>query len=333
MSERSEHEQEVGADAVSRSRADPEFGPSSEPRTGRRPVVERRWLVRDDGAKLFVRVLQSRAPQADASGTEPPALLILDGIGCAGWAFRRLAPKIAVDRRVVLMHYRGHGKSPNPPKPWRLGMHVLADDAAAACELLGIERVAVLGFSMGFQVALEFYRRHRARVAGLVSLAGPPGQPLDSFRGTDVFGFALPAVVATTKIAERWTTRVWRSVLPSRLSFDIGMRWEVNRDRIDSRDFELYLSGMAAMNPRLFVAMLEQAHRHCGDDILPQVRVPALVVAGARDEFVPVNRLRAMAYAMPGARWEVLDEGTHALPAEYPDEIAVRLRDFLEPLT
>lgn len=287
--------------------------------------VRKLWLPREDGARVYVRALGRR----DAPG---PALLILDGIGCSGWAFRRIAPRLAKQRRVVLMHYRGHGRSPTPPRPWHLGMHTLADDAAAACDALGVERVVALGFSMGFQVALEFLRRHHDRTAGLISLAGPPGQPLASFRGTDSFAFALPFVVAATRVATQLTTRVWRSILPSEQARDLGLRWEVNRARIDSRDFELYLRGMADLSPELFAAMLEQAHRHCADDLLPRIRVPTLVVAGARDQFVPVSRLREMASAIPGARFEVLDEATHALPAEYPDEVAERIAAFFAAL-
>jgi 3-oxoadipate enol-lactonase len=207
-------------------------------------------------------------------------------------------------------------------------MHTLADDAAAACDAVGIDRVVALGFSMGFQVALEFYRRHHERTAGLISLAGPPGQPLASFRGTNSFAFALPFMVAATRVARQLTTRVWRSILPSRPVFDLGLRWEVNRARIDSRDFELYLRGMSEMNPELFVAMLEQAHRHCADDLLPRIRVPTLVIAGERDVFVPLDRLRVMADAIPDARWVVFDEATHALPAEYPDEIGDCIAEF-----
>jgi pimeloyl-ACP methyl ester carboxylesterase len=284
--------------------------------------VRKLWLSRDDGARVYVRALGRR----DA---REPALLILDGIGCAGWAFRKIAPAIAKQRRVVLVHYRGHGRSPTPPRPWHLGMHTLADDAAAACDAVGVERVVALGFSMGFQVALEFYRRHHERTAGLVSLAGPPGQPLASFRGTDSFALALPFVVAATKLASQLTTRVWRSILPSEPARDLGLRWEVNRARIDSRDFELYLRGMADIAPELFAAMLEQAHRHCADDLLPRIRVPTLVVAGARDRFVPASRLREMAAAIPGASFEVLDEATHALPAEYPGEVAERIAAFM----
>lgn len=287
------------------------------------------WVVRDDGAQLHVRSLEPVDDQARGR----PALIILDGIGCAGWAFRRLAPQLATHRRVVLMQYRGHGNSPTPPRPWQLGMHTLADDAAAVCDELKIDRTVALGFSMGFQVALELYRRHRGRVAGLISLAGPPGQPLASFQGTDAFAHMLPLVLAATRVARQMTVRLWQTLLPSRRAIDFALRYEVNRERIDSRDFELYLRQMADMNPELFIAMLEQAQRHCADDLLAEIRVPTLVIAGARDDFVPLARLRAMAFAIPDARWEVLDEATHALPAEYPEELARRLGSFLKDLT
>src|SRR5690606_4413669 len=95
-------------------------------------------------------------------------LLILDGIGCSGWAFQRSLPILARHRAVVLLHYRGHGDSPTPPRPWNLSMDVLAGDAAALLDRIGhhirLDRAAVLGFSMGFSVALELHRLFPERV-------------------------------------------------------------------------------------------------------------------------------------------------------------------------
>ena len=281
-------------------------------------------LRRDDGASLQ---LFSFGPK-DAAG---PALLILDGIGCNGWAFERSLPQLSEHRRVVLMHYRGHGQSPDPPRPWRLNIPVLADDAAAACEHLGLRSVVAVGFSMGFPVALELYRRHRHLVAGLVSLAGPSGRVLTSFQGTQAFGRLLPLVLATTRIAHDLTARVWRKFLPSQLSREIGLRsGQVNAERIEAADLELYMRGIAAMNPELFLALLDEAHRHSAADVLPTIAVPTLVVAGARDSFVPLATMRALAFAIPRVQWKVYPDATHALPAEYPLEIARELLEFVD---
>lgn len=281
-------------------------------------------LRRDDGASLR---LFSFGPR-DAAG---PAILILDGIGCNGWAFERSLPQLSEHRRVVLMHYRGHGQSPDPPRPWRLNIPVLADDAAAACEHLGLRSVVAVGFSMGFPVALELYRRHRHLVAGLVSLAGPSGRVLASFQGTQAFGRLLPLALATTRIAHDLTTRIWRKFLPSPLSREIGLRsGQVNADRIEAADLELYMRGIAAMNPELFVTLLDEAHRHSAADVLPTIAVPALVVAGARDSFIPLPTMRTLAFAIPRVQWKVYPDATHALPAEYPLEIARELLEFVD---
>lgn len=277
-------------------------------------------FVQSDGASTYVCVEGER---------DAPAILILDGIGCTGWAFRRIIPRLREHHRVVLMHYRGHGRSPEPPTPWNLGMHDLADDAAEVLRTLEIDRAALVGFSMGFQVALELYKRHRARVRALVSIAGPPGHCLEQFQGTEVFAQLLPLVRAATHHAQELTLKLWRRVLPSRFAAHLGLLTQLNADRIPMPDFEFYLSQMAAMNPELFVEMLQEAARHTTEDVLSQIRVPTLVMAGQHDRFVPLPVLRRVAFTIPQAEWVVFAKGTHALPAEFAREITDHVLRFL----
>jgi pimeloyl-ACP methyl ester carboxylesterase len=285
--------------------------------------VVQTFVDREDGSSVFIEAW---------GASDAPGLLILDGIGCSGWAFRRIVPRLAERHRVALMHYRGHGRSPNPSRPWHLGMHELADDAAAALTALGIESAVVLGFSMGFQVALELYKRHRPRVDGLVSLAGPSGRVLASFQGTEAVGHLLPVVRAATKLAEDWTLKIWRRVLPSNALKWIGLQTQLNVDRIDMGDIELYLTQMARMSPELFVEMLGEAARHCSDDLLSRVRAPALIVAGGGDRFVPLPTMRRVAFSIPNASWVVIPAASHALPAEYPEEIVDHVLNFTSGL-
>lgn len=299
---------------VPRNNADPAASPTL--------FEDERWVTGAGGVQLWARLTCTARP---APATP---LLILDGIGCSGWAFRRMVPELAAARDVLQVHYRGHGRSPDPPRPWHLSMPVLADDAAAAMATYGLERAIAVGFSMGFQVAVELYRRHRSNVAGLVSLAGPAGRALAQFQGTDVFAHLLPLVRAASRRAQDMTRKLWRTILPSRWLPWVGLHTQLNPMRIEIADLEFYLSQMAAMNPELFLDMLGEASRHVGDDILPAVRVPSLVVAGAHDKFVPIEVLRRLAFAMPTAQWMVIDDGSHALPAEFSAELADRLLDF-----
>lgn len=296
----------------------------AERRSAPAPLSEDVFVEREDGASLFVR---------DVGMRHERAILILDGIGCSGWAFRRIIPRLAVRHRVLLMHYRGHGRSPDPPRPWHLSMPDLADDAAAVLRARGVPSAVVVGFSMGFQVALELYRRHRELVGGLVDLAGPSGRAMATFQGTDAFGHVLPLMRAAMRHAQDLTRRLWRGLVPTTWVQALGaITRQINAERLHSEDFEVYLDQMAAMNPELFFEMLGEASRHTADDLLPQVRVPTLVMAGAHDRFVPLSTLRAIAFSIPQAQWVVIEDGTHALPAEYSEEVAQRIEALLDAL-
>ena len=74
--------------------------------------------------------------------------------------------------------------------------------------------------------------------------------------------------------------------------------------------------------------VLQEAARHSSEDVLPRVRVPAMIVAGGQDTFVPLPTMREVAFAIPGAQWVVLPDASHALPAEYPEDVVEYIRRF-----
>ena len=82
----------------------------------------------------------------------------------------------------------------------------------------------------------------------------------------------------------------------------------------------------------LFTRMLQAAGEHSAQDLLPQVAVPTLVVAGSRDTFTPPEVSVAMAEAIPGARLALIQGGSHILPLEERDRVGALLRDFLAAL-
>jgi pimeloyl-ACP methyl ester carboxylesterase len=123
--------------------------------------------------------------------------------------------------------------------------------------------------------------------------------------------------------------RVTRTVLPTRLAYEVASRLEIRRELIEPGDFMPYLEGMARIDARLFVAMLSAAGRHSADDLLPEVIAPTLVVAGGRDGFTPPDRSRAIAAAVPNAELLEIPNASHTAPIEHPHLVNFTIRDFL----
>lgn len=299
---------------------------------GLRRKVRRGYAIApSDGSPVFFEIFQPGSTRSEGGGDDRAPVVLCDGIGCDGYVWRYLLRDLR-DRQVVHWHYRGHGRTPAPRDPARLAIADLADDLAAVLDEAGIDRAVVAGHSMGVQVALETYRRHRARVRGLILACGAPSHPLRTFRGAAVLEDLLPRV-------QRWVMRmpgvingVTRRLMPTRLAFEVAARLEINRELVEPDDFMPYLEGLARMDARLFVTMLGEAGAHSADDLLPEVAVPTLVVAGARDGFTPPDRSLAMAEAIPGSELVVIEEGSHTAPIERPELVGQAVRHFLARL-
>ena len=273
-----------------------------------------------DGSPLFYESWGER-------GQTTPVLLC-DGIGCDGYVWRHLRHDLG-DRYCVHPHYRGHGRTAPPRDPARVTIEDLADDVACVLDDALVDRAVLIGHSMGVQVALETYRRHAERVAGLVLVCGAPSHPLRTFRGSDALEDWLPTIQKWIHKVPGVINRVTRAVLPTRLAYEVASRLEIRRELIEPGDFMPYLEGMARIDARLFVAMLSSAGSHSAEDLLPKVMVPTLVLAGGRDSFTPPERSRAIAAAIPQAELLEIPNASHTTPIEHPHLVNSTVCDFL----
>jgi pimeloyl-ACP methyl ester carboxylesterase len=274
-----------------------------------------------DGSPLFYESWGER-------GATTPVLLC-DGIGCDGYVWRYLRADLP-DRFGLHPHYRGHGRTAAPRDPQRVTIEDLADDVACVLDDSLVDRAVVIGHSMGVQVALETYRRHADRVAGLVLVCGAPSHPLKTFRGSATLEDLLPTIQKWIHRVPGVINRVTRMLLPTRLSYEIASRFEIRRELVDPNDFMPYLEGMARIDSRLFVAMLAAAGSHSADDLLPSIATPTLVVAGARDGFTPPERSREMAAAIPDSELLEIPNASHTAPIERPQLVDSTIREFIE---
>lgn len=99
---------------------------------------------------------------ASADPGDVPLLLIHGGGTTIDAAWGALLPHLAATRRVVAVELQGHGHTPSTDR--LPTFEHSADDVAAVLAELGVDRVDVLGFSNGGNVAMRLAMRHPERV-------------------------------------------------------------------------------------------------------------------------------------------------------------------------
>ena len=81
--------------------------------------------------------------------------------------------RLASSNEIVLLDNRGIGRSTDNGRPFDIAQ--LADDATRVVEALGIERISVLGWSMGGFIAQTLAVQHPGRINKLILLSTEPG--------------------------------------------------------------------------------------------------------------------------------------------------------------
>lgn len=278
-------------------------------------------VVASDGTRLYV---------AHQPGPSEITALFCDGLICDGFIYKYLWDDLANTLSVAHFHYRGHGRSGIPADPERIDVVDHARDVDEVRRSLGDPPVVLFGHSFGTQVALEAYRLRPERVAGIVSLCGSFGRVTFTFKGTDLLANVLPNLIGFVTSHRRLARGLWSRV-PAGLALRVArLTGDVDTSRVRVEDIAPYFDHAIHVDFELFLKMLSKAGEHSAEDLLPEIGVPVLVVAGDRDSFTPPEVSRAMAEAIPGAEFELLPEGSHVAPLEHRERLKERVIRFLQ---
>ncbi len=104
----------------------------------------------------------------EVRGTGDVALVFIHGWACDRAYWRGQLKAFAGDYRVVALDLGGHGQSSKDRETWSIAG--LGGDVEAVADKLGLERMILVGHSMGGPVALEAARRMSGRVIGVVGV-------------------------------------------------------------------------------------------------------------------------------------------------------------------
>lgn len=244
-------------------------------------------------------------------------LVVVHGWGMSGkvWAFQ---DGLAESFRLIAVDLRGHGRSSAPE-----GGYAFADFAAdleALFDRLEIGRAALLGWSLGAQVALEAYQRLRDRIGAIVLVSGTP-----KFTAAADWPHGLPAAEARG-LALR-LRRGYDAAMGEffRRMFADG---ELSREENQRIAREIVIP-RPVPDPRAVIATLDTLAGGDHRPLLPSVACPALVLHGDRDAICLPGAGRFMADAIPGSRLSIMEGVGHAPFLSRPEAFNRLVGDFL----
>ncbi len=101
-------------------------------------------------------------------GAGSPLVMLHGGVNPSDMFGAPLA-EMAKSHQVFAIHLRGHGFSTDTDEPW--SCEQMADDVTALLDALGIEKIDVMGWSLGGGVAFQTAIRHPDRVGKLIVIS------------------------------------------------------------------------------------------------------------------------------------------------------------------
>lgn len=233
-------------------------------------------------------------------GAGSPAIFLHGNWATSSW-WEPVLDLLPAGRRGVAPDFRGRGRSTGPAGA-DYSIAGLAADLLALTGALGLDRVDLVGHSLGTAVALEFARRHGERVRSLCLIAPAwiDGMPA---------WLADPDAQRSLKTDRAKLGRALRAIAPRAPE---GPDWERLVAESAQQDLEAALGAVGAL-----VAW-------CPGDALAAIGCPSLVVVGSADQLTGGANAQRAAEVL-GARCVVLPGIGHSPPIEDPKTLAAIL--------
>jgi 3-oxoadipate enol-lactonase len=251
---------------------------------------------------------------ADAVG-DSPALLMIMGLAGSGAMWWRLAPYVTRRYRAIVFDNRGTGRS--SPLRTRLTMSDLVRDALAVLDGAGIERVHVLGASMGGMIAQHLALDHRHRVRSLVLACTTAGGRREPPNLRVVASVALRPLIGPE--------RSFRLLAPALYS---------PRTRIDRRERMREDMGIRLSDRVGTLTAWRQSAAIAGHDTRARLHeldgLPTLVLHGLDDHLISPERGRELARLIPGSRFAEIADAGHMLVTDAEQKVAAAVIDHLD---
>ena len=254
------------------------------------------------------------------SGAETVVMLHGSGPGASGWANfnRNIEPLVAAGYRVILMDCPGWSKS-DPIVCTGSRSELNARALKGLLDALGLDKVHILGNSMGGHSAVAFALAHPAQVGKLVLMGGGTGGP-SQFVPMPTEGIKLLQGLYREPSIDNLKKMMAVFVFDSSSLTEALYQARLSNMLARQEHLENFVKSLAA-NPKQFT---DYGPR------LGEITAPTLVIWGRDDRFVPMDVGLRLISGIPNAELHVFNRCGHWAQWEHADKFNRMVLDFLQ---
>ena len=235
---------------------------------------------------------------------ERPPLLLTHGYSSTSAMWHEQIDSLAKEHKLILWDMRGHGQSDYPDDANAYSEALTVDDMAAILDAVGAKRAIIGGLSLGGYMSLAFYRTHPERARALLIIDTGPG-----FKKDDAREAWNARALATADRLDREGLDVLKSATRERAA----------ATHRNAKGLALAARGMLTQRDARVI------------ELLPDIKVPCLVVVGADDTpFLAASDY--MTAKIPGAQKVVIPAAGHAVNIDQPKAFVDAIEPFLKNL-
>jgi pimeloyl-ACP methyl ester carboxylesterase len=230
------------------------------------------------------------------------------------WWGKYFIKGLADNFKVIVFDNRGTGQSTNPKSQYTI--RTLADDAYYLLKALNIENTFVFGHSMGGGIAQELIIQYSEMTKLILC---------NSSCGGSKSILASPEVL---EIVDK--SRSARAPIEiARESLRIFYSPEFIENHPKLIDYAVQNMSKSQMLPSNYEwqTVAIKSFKTC--DRLKNIKIPTLIMHGAKDVLVPPQNAKILAKLIPNAHIKMFTESAHAPYVEEPDAVIDAIVEFL----
>lgn len=247
-----------------------------------------------------------------------PAVLFLHGFTGSGESMKDLADRLPGFRRIRV-DLLGHGRSECPPAGPLWSMEQTIEDLTSVLDSLGIQRVHVIGYSMGARIGLALSLRRPEVVDRCVWIGARAGIRDAEDRA------------ARVRADEALAARIEAEGVEAFVDFWMALPLFASQERLGAEALAVAREARLQNRPEALARSLRGVGAGAQPALFDRLQAldsATLFVAGEEDpRFVALGR--DLATHAPGGRFEAVPEAGHAVHLEAPDAFAALARSFL----